>query len=341
LDWQSLRLKLYVFQAGSAATNQVLTEPTKNPEQERLQVALQETVAHMELKGRTPKEIKELKRELARILKETKDVFDSKATTKAILKMKRKKAPEIPLTKGYIKRHITAYQVFCEANQIPFDKPKINYTPPIPLIPSTEQVKEIIHHTSAKYTCVFTIMAETAVEGEELHRTHITQINKETGTISIIGTKGHDNGVYKLKSQTADMLRQYLARNPNKEYPFPRPKTMSETWRNARKRAIKKLCKPELKQIPLKNLRNYAGAIFYKTTGHHDPIQTMRFMRHKKLETTLHYIRGINLDEPEEYITVMVKLGEPDTIKRIQELSNAGYNFLSEADGYQAYRIHK
>jgi integrase len=295
----------------------------------------------LELKDRKPREIKELMRELTRIIKETPNLFDSKATTKAILQMQRKKNKAKPLTKGYIKRHLTAYQEFCEANQIPYDKPKIYYEPPIPLIPSTEQVKEIIANTSAKYTCLFTIMAETAIEGEELHTTHITQIDIDEGKLSIIGTKQHANGVYKLKSQTANMLRQYLAKHPNEEYPFPIPKTMSETWRNARRKASKKLCKPELFKIPMKNLRNYAGAVFYKTTGKHDPIATMRFMRHKQLETTLHYIRAINLDEPEEYITEMVKLGEPDTIKRIQELSNAGYNFLSEADGYQAYRIHK
>jgi hypothetical protein len=91
----------------------------------------------------------------------------------------------------------------------------------------------------------------------------------------------------------------------------------------------------------MKNLRNYAGAIFYKTTGKHDPIATMRFMRHKRIDTTLHYLQTINLDEPEEYITVAIQLGTPETQKRIIEYSNAGYTKITEADGYQYFRILK
>jgi len=115
---------------------------------------------------------------------------------------------------------------------------------------------------------------------------------------------------------------------------------MGEVWRSTRKRAAKKLCQPTLIKIQLKNLRNYAGAIFYKTKGK-DPIATKRFMRHVKLETTMNYLQAINLDEPEEYITKAVQLNTPTTIKEITELSNAGYQYLTEADGYKLFRKPK
>jgi hypothetical protein len=67
----------------------------------------------------------------------------------------------------------------------------------------------------------------------------------------------------------------------------------------------------------------------------------MRFMRHKKLETTLHYIRSITLDEPTEYKTVAIQTGQPDTQKEILEYANAGYRFFDEADGFKYYRIRK
>src|SRR5208283_3130851 len=111
-----------------------------------------------------------------------------------------------------------------------------------------------------KYACIFTIMSQIAIEPEELHQIQITQINKNNGELSVTGTKQHSNA----------------------NQPFPKAKTMCETWRNTKIRASIKLCKPDLRNIPLKNLRNYAGAQFYKTTGKHDPIATMRFMRHKK-----------------------------------------------------------
>jgi len=174
----------------------------------------------------------------------------------------------------------------------------------------------------------------------ELHRTPQSQINREEGKISINGTKQHNNGIYKLKQRTADMLRNYLSRH-TKEYPFPKPNYMRDAWIRARKRAIAKLCKPELNKIPLKNLRNYAGAQFYKGKGNHDPIATMRFMRHKRLEQTLHYIQSINLDEPEEYTTRTIQLGTSSTQKEIIELLDAGYTFITDADGYKYFRKRK
>jgi hypothetical protein len=99
---------------------------------------------------------------------------------------------------------------------------------------------------------------------------------------------------------------------------------MRDAWIRARKRAIEKLCKPELNNIPLKNLRNYAGAQFYLGYGNHDPIATMRFMRHKRLEQTLHYIQSIDLDEPEEYVC---KATNSD--KEAQQLIESGFEYVT------------
>jgi integrase len=271
------------------------------------------------------------------------NLFNTTETTLHILNMKgtKKKLKGKELTKGYIKRILNAYTLFCQTNKIQYDKPKIKYEPPVPIIPTTEQVHDIINTAEGKYAFIFTLLSETAIEQEELHRIPMNRIDREQATISVIGTKGHANGNYKLKTRTADMLRQYIAKHLTDEYPFPTPQAMSQAWISARKRASTKLCKPDLNTVQLKSLRNYAGAQFYKTTGKHDPIATMRFMRHKKLETTLWYIRSITLDEPEEYKTETVKLGEPDTLKRIVELSNAGYTKFTEADGYQYFRIPK
>jgi hypothetical protein len=251
-----------------------------------------------------------------------------------------------PLNIGYQKEIFEYYADFCKSNQLPFDKPKLKYEPAIPIIPTTQQVNEIINACNAPYACIFTILAEIGVEQEELHRTPTNRINKEKGEISINGTKQHYNGVYKLKEHTADMLRIYLSQHIGEEYPFPLPKYMREAWAKARQRTSKALCKPELNTIPLKNLRNYAGAqVWLHGYGTafppKDAIAVMRFMRHKRLEQTLHYIRGINLDEPQEYTTQVVKLGESDTLKRIKELSDSGYEKLTEADGYQVFRKRK
>ena len=291
------------------------------------------------LKGNKQEYIKR-KEKYLRALAQHVNLFKPNKVVLYILNAKNQFHPDKPLSNGYKNELFEYYNGFCKSNQIPFDKPKLKYQPPIPIIPTTQQVNEIINSCTKDYACICTILAEIGCSQMELHRTPQSQINKEEGKISINGTKQHSNGVYKLKSHTADMLKKYLSRH-TQEYPFPKSKYMRDAWIRARKRAVEKLCKPELNNIPLKNLRNYAGAQFYKGTGNHDPIATMRFMRHKRLEQTLHYIQSIDLDEPEEYTTQVVQLGQPDTIKRIKELSNAGYQFFCEADGYQTFRKRK
>jgi integrase len=134
-------------------------------------------------------------------------------------------------------------------------------------------------------------MAETGIEAQELHNITQDQINKETGTLTVIGTKLHNNGTYKLNEKLANDLRKYLATHQNNQ-PFPESRKLGEAWVNKRANRAKELNKPELLKIPMKNLRNYAGAIYYTTMGK-DPIATKNFMRHKRLEQTMDYLRGL------------------------------------------------
>jgi hypothetical protein len=96
------------------------------------------------------------------------------------------------------------------------------------------------------------------------------------------------------------MLREYLGLY-RADYPFPQPKIMSQMWRRARDKAATNHNDPTLKNIPMKNLRNYSGAQFY-LNYEKDAIGTMRHLRHKRLETTMHYLRAIVLDAEPEYI---------------------------------------
>ncbi len=253
--------------------------------------------------------IKKTKRTLTRLASET-DIFNPTAVLTYIKDLKRDKksainqdvTPDKPLTKGYKLKIIYAYAVFCQANEIPFKPPKISYESPIPIIPSTEEVNQIIGCTSNNYATIFTIMKETAVESDELHKTSKNQIDKEKGILSIIGNKQHSNGTYNLTIQTATTLRIYLDKPekktnfkrqiPKEEYPFPTRKSISKAWLDARTKASIKYQNKNLLTIPLKNLRNYAGAVYYFTYGK-DAIATQQFMRHKNLQQTSNYLRGI------------------------------------------------
>ncbi len=238
-----------------------------------------------------------------------------------------------PLDDSTRNKFAFCYDCYCKKQNIQWTKPFYRVEEKTPLIPTTENVNAIIDNASPKYATIFKILIETGAEGHELHSVTLHDIDAQQGVISIRGCKGHGSGTYKLKTQTAEMLKIYLAKN-NQEHPFPESHSIGQVWRDTRERTAKKLCKPELNKIPLKNLRNYSGAqLYYKLQ---DPIAVMRHLRHKKLETTMHYIRGITTGGEEEYVC--------KTARAIQEataLIEQGFQYVTEIDGFKLFRKRK
>jgi hypothetical protein len=226
-----------------------------------------------------------------------------------------------------------AYEWFTKANGLTWEKPRFKWNLPMPIIPTTDQVNKIVSATTLRFATIFKLMAEIGVEGEELHQTHRNQFEQTQAIISIKGLKGHGSANYKLKAPIANMLREYLAKDP-KEYPFPRPYIMSIMWRRARKTASKNHNDPSLLTIPMKNLRNYSGAQFYYQFP--DPIGVMRHLRHKRMETTMHYLRAITLGGDIQYDCKTAKT--PEEITKLIEL---GYTLADTIDGIHFYRKRK
>jgi hypothetical protein len=112
---------------------------------------------------------------------------------------------------------------------------------------------------------------------------------------------------------------------------------MSQIWVDTRERAAKKLCNPELKKIPFKNLRNYSGAQLYLKMPVRDPIAVMRHLRHKKLETTMHYIRGIVLDDNDEKWTCRMVTTKEEAAALIEE----GFTYVQTIGETHLYRKRK
>jgi integrase len=238
-----------------------------------------------------------------------------------------------PLSNASKTKYLFAYEWYCKTSEIPFQKPRYKIPEAIPIIPTTDQVTKIISASTRRCATIFTILAETGAEGEELHQTHKNQIDTTNGTITIRGTKGHGTATYKLKQATAEMLREYIANNLQ-DYPFPKPKCISEIWTRTRNKLADNLKQPELK-IPLKNLRNYSGAKLYYSL--HDPIAVMRHLRHKKLETTMHYIQAITLEGEEEY-TCKATADNNEA----QELIEHGFQYvLTTPNGLMLFRKRK
>jgi integrase len=160
------------------------------------------------------------------------------------------------------KNRMPMLMTISEANLVQWEKPYYRVEEKAPLIPTRDNVNAIINNASKRFIPIFALLAEIGCSPSELSNITQNDIDKEQGIIRIRGTKGHASGSYKLKQQTAIMLRVYLAENPD-EHPFPPSHAIRQVWIDTRHRTAQKLNKPELEQIACRNLRNYSGAQLY------------------------------------------------------------------------------
>ena len=226
-----------------------------------------------------------------------------------------------------------AYDKYCKVNQITWTKPRYKWERKIPLIPTTANVDKIISASTPKFATIFTILKETGLECCELSRTTRQYIDSERGIINAEGCKGHNSRSIKLKQKTAEILRRYLATYRG-ERPFPSPKTISNIWQRTRDKLAQALNEPQLKQIPLRNLRHYHATHLYDKTK--DILLVKQRLGHKKIETTMFYTQLIHFNDEEEY-TVRVA----QTIEEDKELIENGFQFVTEREGLKIYKKRK
>jgi integrase len=225
------------------------------------------------------------------------------------------------------------YQWFTKVNNILWEKPRFKAERKIPLIPTTENIHKIISASPQKYATIFTILEETGLEAMELATMKRNHIDTEQGIINAEGCKGHNSRSFKLKPQTADMLRTYLYKYTT-DSPFPSSRSMGEVWRRIRNRLAKKLNQPQLKNIPMRNLRHHFATLKYDQTK--DILLVKQLLGHKKIETTMFYTQLITFSESEEYTCKTAK-----DIKEATDLIEHGFQYVTEMEGIKLFKKRK
>ena len=304
------------------------TKQAKKPISLEILDAINKTVT--EIKNNGLESFKQVEHHLKQISRNA-DIFNTESVKTYIKNMTKEHGEKIQNSTR--NKMITSYDYFCQNQNLCWEKPFYKIDETTPLIPITDHVNKIIGCATNRYCVIFNIMVETGAEGKELEKTPRNKINETDGIISITGTKGHNAGIYKLKESTKEQLKLYLAKNPQ-EYPFPKSVYIGQVWMETRNRAIKKFCMPELKNVQLRNLRNYSGAQFYYKTK--DPIATQRHFRHKKYDTTDHYLRGMITDGEEEFTCKTAK-----TIAEATALIEAGFQYITEMEGLKIFKKRK
>jgi integrase len=98
----------------------------------------------------------------------------------------------------------------------------------------------------------------------ELARVSLKDIDLEKGALNARGFKGHSSRVFKLKSETLAMLKEYVQKY-YKEYPFAEADWMGKIWGRIRNRTAEKLKAPCLRSIRLEIITQHHCTTEQKT----------------------------------------------------------------------------
>jgi len=133
------------------------------------------TIRHVTAKGLSQNTIYHLKYALKRLNRET-DLMNPEAVKLYVANLK--------ISNQSKQKFLNNYDYFCKANGLEWAKPSYDWDAKIPIIPSKEYVESIIAAATMKTATIFTLLAETALEGAELRNIKRKDIDAEQGIIT-------------------------------------------------------------------------------------------------------------------------------------------------------------
>jgi integrase len=236
-------------------------------------------------------------------------------------------------SESYKESLIKSYVYYAKYKNIPYVKPKFKYERKIPKIPTKEAIMKVISSSSKKYATIFKILMETGIMPYELSRVSLKDIDLEKGTIVVRGYKGHNSRIFKLRTDTLAMLKEYVQRYYNDKL-FPDSMYIGKMWRKIRNKVAKKLKDPNIKAIRLYDLRHYYATMLYYHTK--DILLVKQQLGHKKLETSLIYTQLVNFNEEDEFYSATAK-----NIQEATKLIENGFEYVTTFNDIMIFRKRK
>jgi len=234
--------------------------------------------------------------------------------------------------------YFMAYQHYCNANGIVWDRPNLkNERFPVK-VPTEERINMVISSATPKYSTIFHL-SKMGLRPDEISKIMLRDLDLERRELVVRTSKLGLERTLRLNREVVDLLKDYLCFNGISgidERLFPRGKTIRNAWRKYRIRAFKKLKDTELLKIRLYDLRHWFGTTQYIKTR--DIFHVKYLMGHRNIESTLHYMhiaKGL-VNYSDEYT---VKLAS--TLEEYTQLLESGFEYVSDYNKTKVLRKRK
>jgi len=181
------------------------------------------------------------------------------------------------------------------------------------------------------------LIKETGIRSGEADNLKWSQINFESGTITIVPEKGSKPTVKKVSRELLGRM-QLLPRVGEKVFGEHSYNAMRTNLAKQRKVLAEKLGNPELLRLTFVSIRHFYGTKLYHQTK--DLMFVQKSMGHRQFTSTLQYIdyeKAIYGDYGEEQWICKVA----DSPEEAKSLIEVGFEFVDEINGKHLYRKRK
>jgi integrase len=231
-----------------------------------------------------------------------------------------------------------AYNTFLGMLGLTWKAPRYKQETSFPFIPTEAEIDALIASCGKKTATFLQLLKETGMRPGEAIRLEWRDVDSERRLINLTKPEKRSNPrIFHVSTKLIDMLNQ-LPKNSEKVFGKSTLNGLRATLCTSRKRAARKLANPRLLQIHFHTLRHWKGTMEYHKTK--DPWHVKQLLGHKSLKNTEVYI---NLEQAifsqrddSEYITRIAK-----TVKGARALLEAGFEYVTDMDGYKLFRKRK
>ena len=223
---------------------------------------------------------------------------------------------------------VDAYGTFLRMLDMTWSPPRYKEERAFPFIPIEAEIDALIASCGNK----------TATRSGEAFRLEWKNIDTERRLINLKRPeKGSNPRIFKVPAKLIDMLN-HLPRKSKRVSGKATLSSLRGTFCASRKKAAKKLANPRLLQIHFHTLRHWKATTEYHKTK--DPYHVKLLLGHKSLRNTEVYINLeqaiLNVGESCEYTTRIAK-----TVKGARALLAAGFDYITDMDGFKLFRKRK
>jgi len=238
---------------------------------------------------------------------------------------------------AYKETLIETYDILMKSTNQQWNKPFYKRYDKLPKIPTTEQLNMLISNARTRMALFLSLSKDLGTRPIELTWLQIKDIDLTKGIINITSAKHCNGRALKMKTNTLEMLKEYIIKkhlNQNDRIFPTTSENISTSYRKLRNALAKKLQNPTLQQIRLYDFRHYfATMLYYKTK---DILYVKQQLGHKDLRQTLRYTQLIAFNEEDEWTCKTA-----NNVKDATQLIENGFEYITEMEGLKLFRKRK